>query len=193
MKGMKILSLVALLSCLCIFSGCAKQSPRVSHDEWLRLSSRTYNAPSKEVYAAIENIFDLADGEDVTITHRQDGLEAVRWTAPFPVHVWFHWHINIKEQDKDATKVFVTIDTTAHGFGVPAGKTPYQSFDVVNLFFKRLDYLLGESKTWVSCKQYEKLNPDSSTLEALCLLAKDEYPSTLSTSYKNISVKNNSK
>lgn len=140
-------------------------------------NQRFTNVSADKVLNAAEQIFKLADDRDFQFSHNNNSLKAVRWAAPFPIHIWYHWNIEAESQERD-TKVNVTISTSAFGFGVPGGMTPHDSPDVINLFYSRLGYLLGRNSVWHSCDEYESNNPQASTLEALCLLAEDVRPNS---------------
>jgi hypothetical protein len=166
----------SLLIASSLLISCATPQKKLSREEWLNLTTHKYDSVSKEdVFKAIEKIFVLADESDTTFTHSPDSIKAVRWTAPFPVHIWYHWDCFVN-QSENGVVVRVSISTTAHGFGVPGGMTPYNSEDVYKLFFSRLNYLLGESSKWYSCDEYKRENPKHTTLEALCMLSEDKQP-----------------
>lgn len=171
----KLLLLVCLTS---IFAGCATPQKQLAREEWLQIRNQRFaNIPADKVLNAAEQIFKLSDNNDFRFSYNNNSLTAVRWAAPFPVHVWYHWNIETEQQESD-TKVNVSISTTAFGFGVPDGMTPHDSPDVINLFYSRLGYLLGENGVWYSCEEYKSSNPQASTLEALCLLAEDSRPNS---------------
>ncbi len=176
-KQTRSANLLAILLAL-ILTGCAtQQTKQLTREEWLQTKSRSYKDRSPEqVFSAAETVFLLADAKDMSFAHTNNSMKAVRWTAPFPVHIWFHWDIGV-EPLGGGSSVNVQISTTAHGFGVPGGMTPYEySPDVISLFYSRLDYLLGKSATWDTCDGYKSKNPNAATLEALCLLADDLHP-----------------
>lgn len=165
-------------ACVFLLSGCAPPPKKLSRDEWLKIRNHRYeNTSPDEVLTAAEQIFKLADENDTQFSYNNYSLTAVRWAAPFPIHIWYHWKINTASSGAD-TDVNVSISTTSHSFAAPGGMTPHDFPDVIKLFYTRLDYLLNKSTTWHSCDDFKKLNPQSSSLEALCLLAKDRAPSS---------------
>ncbi|MBW1722535.1 MAG: hypothetical protein JRJ78_10760 [Deltaproteobacteria bacterium] len=160
-----------------LLAGCATTQRHLSREEWMQVRNRHYaNISPEQVLKAAEKLFILADNKDFKFSYNNNSLKAVRWASPFPVNIWYHWDI-VAVPSGNGTDVNVSISTTAAGFGVPGGMTPHDSPDVINLFYSRLDYLLGKSTVWLSCNDYKKKNPRSSTLEALCLLAEDSSPS----------------
>lgn len=169
----KIICIVVLAS---LFGGCATQQPQMSREEWQKIRNRKYDVSQERVLSAAENVFKMADPSDVRFTYSDNSLKAVRWAAPFPINIWYHWDIVTKKNDS-GTDVTVSITSTSAGLGVPGGMFPADSSDAIKLFYSRLDYLLGKSVEWKSCDDYELANPGATTLEALCLCADDLPPS----------------
>lgn len=161
-----------------LLAGCATIPRQMSREEALAVSTRTYTGVTTErVFEAATEVFKLSDNPtDINISYPDsETMLAVRWTAPFPVHIWYHWTIKAVPAHK-GTQVSTSIVTTAHGFAVPSGVTPYSSPAAQKLFYARLDYLLGKSTDWPTCEVYENQNPGSSSLESLCKLADDNVP-----------------
>lgn len=173
---MKKLIFLVICCGFIFFVSCGAPQKKLSRDQWLELSIRHYDSSDvNQVIAAVETLFNLADDSDVTFSHAPDSITAVRHSAPIPFHFWYHWNINILKAGS-GVNVTVSISMTTHALAVPSGMMAHQSSDVLNLFFSRLDYLLGISNTWISCQTYKNTHPDYTTLEALCLLADDKVP-----------------
>lgn len=162
------------LAALLFLQGCAS-GPRkeLSREEWIATTSRTYSGVTREqAIAAAERVLRLADGDDFQIVHNQDGFDAVRdWTA-FAVIVLVtgkdYWSIRVMEQPggvKMTVQSSVTADTTAptptttKGTWVAtsspsgAGGRPVDGPALYELFFSRVDFLVGLSPRWVACDE----------------------------------------
>jgi|SaaInlStandDraft_5_1057022.scaffolds.fasta_scaffold120536_2 hypothetical protein len=51
-------------------SGCVANKPKLTREQWLDLTSKTYtNKTKNEVLSAVEKIFNLADGDDFHVIH----------------------------------------------------------------------------------------------------------------------------
>lgn len=164
-----------------LISACASVPEQMSRSESLEKTSKTYQAiKPDELFESIGQIFRLSDQpSDIVISYPDaERLLAVRWAAPFPIHTWYHWNIKVVASGA-GSKVDVSIATTSHGFAVPAGMTPLNSPEVIKLFYARLDFLVGESRSdWPTCDDFRKLVRKRSSLDALCLLAEDRLPSS---------------
>lgn len=172
----KRIILLCALACVIAASGCAGYKS-YTREQWLEGTTRVYdNVTTDQVLLATEKIFVLADESDVTFAHRQNGIKISRFTAPFPAVVYFHWDIQCEPVD-NGVKVTV-IDLSASGQALLSyiEPNPLSGLSVIDLYFKRLEYLLGKSQQWYSCKDYEQAFPDHTSLEALCILADDERP-----------------
>ena len=176
-KGIHMKVVAACVGAL-LLAGCATVPPPMSREETLSVSTRTYAGVTPErVFEAASEVFKLADKPaDIKISYPDtESMVAVRWTAPFPVHVWYHWTIKATPTPQ-GTEVSTSIVTTAHGFAVPGGTMPYSSPSAQKLFYARLDYLLRKGGTWPTCKTFKQQNPGSTSLESLCTLADDNVP-----------------
>lgn len=172
----KIFRLYVSLFLIFIFFGCAAPQKYISRAEWLELTTREYKSVSPEqVFSAVEKLFRLADKRDTEFTYSPNTITALRFTAPFPVLIWYHWSVSAVTTEV-GTKVNISITTSSEGFATLTRRKPYQSIDVIHLFYSRLDYLLGKSDKWVTCKEYPINHPEHTTLEALCALADDLSP-----------------
>lgn len=150
-------------------TGCA--GPRqLSRAEQLATNSHIYEGVTKDQIAnATERLFRLADGDDFQITHSPNGVAATRmWLAYVVVAAVTGvdtWLVQI-EPEGQGWKVFMQVGTqassstvmpTSNG-GFSAGQTPTIASGVpgtaiYDLFWSRLDYLLGKRAAWMTCKE----------------------------------------
>ncbi|ANN71554.1 hypothetical protein [Bordetella bronchialis] len=163
-------SAVAGLVLLAI-TGCAAQK-QLTRDEYLQATQRTYQGKSAEdVYHAAEKLFRLADGDDFTFAYTDNSMTASRrWsiylvlTAAFGTDTWL---IQTKELP-DGVKVSAQVSTmagsvlpmattggdfTATGSPTLAGGVPGTA--IYDVFWARMNYLLGLSQRWMTCEEAE--------------------------------------
>lgn len=149
--------------------GCAVETPTLTREEWLAVTSRTYVDVTKdEALAATETLFDLADGDDFQISHAQDGLYASRnWVVYLIIGGATgtdYWKVDAVEVP-EGVKVSVQVNTQTQAI-VPMATTggdwtatttglagsPVNGTAIYDVFWGRMDYLLGESEEWMDCE-----------------------------------------
>ncbi len=180
-------------------TGCSTV-PRLTREEFFGLTTRTYSGVTPEVaIAAGQRLFLLADTDDITFTHIANGFVADRSVTMFMLiaHVSGHYRWNFLADPLDQG-VRVTVLATPNlsggsamvlpvsGGGTVAVPThygagsnpPFQWKELYDLFWARLDYLLGRGVHWPTCKAWEEKYEVSSMgrLEALCFNADDKTP-----------------
>ena len=176
---------------LVFIGGCARM-PELTRDEWLAVTTRTYEgATQDEAFAAVEQVFRLADPEDYRIQHTPDGLIAHRqWLVYFVIGAAVGTDIWTVTAKQDTTGVRVsahvttaantltavaapttTGGTTASPVTIPGNAIPVQSTAIYDLFWARVGYLMGQRDTWMSCKTADKRSDEGITFghtEPLC-------------------------
>ncbi len=174
------MNIILLIMAFSLFglSGCApnQQQPIPHEPPGVKTNLRDYPGITPEqVLAASEKIFQLADGGNMNIKRGSLSIEAKR---PFNSLVfksfWERWKVEARPQE-GSTYVIVMAELDQEGSKVsPRGVGAY------NLFFARLDYLLGASRHWMTCKQYEARLVTDPTWghdnRFLCNHAKDTVP-----------------
>ena len=155
---------------LVLLAGCAAP-PQLSREEALKITSRTYdNTPKEKVIAAAERLLRLADGSDFVIQHVDEGFSASR---PWGVYMVLaavrgtdYWQFKAV-QEGGATRASVLISTQAQGQGVsmapstgswgtsmqPLQGSAVNGTAIYDVFWSRMDYLLGMRSDWMSCDQ----------------------------------------
>ena len=159
---------IIIFSCLVIFSACVS-TPTLSREEWLSMTNRTYEGVTKEqAISAAERLLRLADGNDFMIAHNDDGFIATRnWTVYLVLSGAAgtdSWFIRAVENANGGTRITVNVSTQAAGMGAvvtgPNSAAPVTTPAVVgavngtaiyDVFWARMDYLLGRRKIWMTC------------------------------------------
>ena len=174
--------ITVLILLLFLITSCAPQNKILTREEALRerseqiaATTRTYyNIKSDEVLIAADRLFRLADGSDFDIVHTENSVIANRkWLVYLVFAAAFgtdHW-IVLAEQDGANVKVAVRVNTTNTPIAPMATTGGSQTWTAVTLpgvessikgralyeiFFQRLDYLLGKSIEWWDCPKAEQ-------------------------------------
>ena len=147
-----------------IFCGCASNARVMSQSELKTTAARTIpGVTKKQVIAATHELWRLADGSDFTIADTEYGVGARRfWQVYVVLATWAgvdFWRVKATE-DNGATTVSMEISTKAapmiFSLGEP-GQTElgdqYGGNAIYNLYFSRLEFLLGKRETWTDCTQ----------------------------------------
>lgn len=159
--------LIALAIAL-VLAGCAAP-PQLTREQWLSMTNRTYTGVSKEqALAAAERLFVLADGDDFKFTHSDDGLVATRAWSIFMLLAATvgtdTWQVKARPTT-DGVQVSASVYTHDQAVGMlmaPGGAVPLTSAQVgypvqgtaiYDVFWARMDYLLGRRADWMDCNK----------------------------------------
>lgn len=164
---------ITVICVLLILSGCAAGPRQMTREEWLSTTTRVYPAVNREqALAAAEKLFRLADGDDFKFSYNQEDLLAERRWIVFAVIAMAdgtdYW--TIKAQPiPDGTKMTAQVNVMSQGTGptkVPGAgwiATPGSAQGRVvdgtalyDVFWSRMDYLLGKRKDWMTCAESNK-------------------------------------
>ncbi|MGY6273487.1 hypothetical protein ACXIUT_27785 [Achromobacter denitrificans] len=193
--------LVAVLSATALLAGCATKQPQMSRDEYLKTTQRTYEGKSADdVLNAAEKLFRLADGDDFTFFHDDNSMGATRrWSVYLVLAATMGtdtWTVRVKDLP-GAIRVSAALNTSAGsilpmpttGGDMSAGTTPGMGGNVpgtaiYDVFWARMDYLLGKSDQWMTCEESNRRVSTGAVWgsnEALCngFNVKDDLPSEL--------------
>jgi hypothetical protein len=144
-------------------------------NEQIATTTRIYSGVTKnDVLVAADKLFRLADGNDFDIFHAENSVTANRrWSVYLVLAAAFgtdRWIVLADEID-NKIKVTVRVNTenapvipiaTTGGSNVwtattlPGIENSIQGKALYEIFFRRLDYLLGKSKEWWDCELAEK-------------------------------------
>lgn len=165
-------NLVMLVLLFCFGSGCAKQ-PQMSREEWISVTTHEYKGVSvNDSLIATEKLLRLADGDDFKVVHMEKGLYATR---PWLVYLVFaaamgtdYWKVTATEIDggvkmtmyANVSASAVTPMPTTGGdltaSSMPMAGSPVMGPALYDLFWSRLDYLLGKGEQWTTCEDIYK-------------------------------------
>lgn len=162
--------ILTMFAALTILSGCATTTqPQLTRQQWIDMTSRTYtDRTPDQVLNAAEELFRLADGNDFIISHSEDGLYAQRPWSVYIVLAYVEgtdtWVLQTKQDGSD-TRVSVHLsNSVASTTALPTGGggvAPYtgaatgssvQGTAIYDVFWARMDYLLGYSTNWMDCE-----------------------------------------
>lgn len=171
---------------LTMMFGCATRKT-MTREEYLSTTQRTYaNKTQTDVLNAAERVFILSDGDDYQFHHTDNTLSASRrWL----VYLVFgaamgtdYWTVQSTDV-KGGTKASVLLSTSAGSvLGTAFNNTPGVVTSpamgdfatgpaVYDLFWNRMDFILGKSDKWMTCEDLGQLIEKKITwgnAEALC-------------------------
>lgn len=174
-----------------VLSGCAAQHLPMTREEYLATTTRFYPGKTKEdIFKAAEKLFTLSDGKDYSFTHTEASLEAARkWSIYLVLTASFgqdNWRVTAKDTEQ-GVKASVQASTqfqalqpmmVANGMNSdayvttgPLAGSPVKGNALYNLFWARMNYLLGERSDWMTCEQSDrnvKEGKEWGSNEALC-------------------------
>jgi hypothetical protein len=147
--------------------GCAA-APEYTREEWLAGTERSYEGvTAKQVLGAAEQVFRLADPDDVTFEYGPDFLIARRdwWHAttfpPLVSIVTETWEVTARDTERGGTRASVRF-TSEHNIAPPRQRLSRP--EAYALLWDRIDYLLGRRSDWPVCRDV----PHPATYDGLC-------------------------
>lgn len=194
MRGLIIATILVVLA------GCATK-PQMTREEYLQTTQREYQGKTADdVLKAAEELFVLADGDDFTFHHADDSMSATR---PWLVYLVLaasmgtdNWLVQTKEVPggvKASAKVSTSMGSVAPmattggdwtATGMPGmGGNIVAGTAIYDVFWARMDYLLGRTDKWMTCAEADARVKAGTTWgqnEALCngFNVKDAAPET---------------
>lgn len=192
---------IAIFVLSSILAGCAAQRPQMTRDEYLQMTQRTYEGKTPDdVFRAAERLFRLADGDDFQFFHDANSITASR---PWLVYIVLAattgsdtWRVTAVPTEA-GVKVAASLNTTMGSIlpvpttggdmsvsGMPAGGGNVAGTAIYDVFWARMDYLLGASAAWMTCEEADnrvKAGITWGSNEALCnsFNVKDDIPEEL--------------
>lgn len=159
----------AMILSIIFLSACAQK--QMSREEWLAVTQRTYSNVKKEhLIAKAEEVLTLADGDDFILAHNQDGFTASRnWLLYIVIAASSgtdFWTFEVKPGSGDTINARVSVSynagnivatgTSGGAITTPGSGSAVQGNAVYNIFWSRLDYLLGKTDQWMDCRLVSK-------------------------------------
>jgi hypothetical protein len=134
-----------------LFSGCSNSKENLDY------STKEYKGISKDaILNAAKRVIKLSD-EEFTISSKRNAISAIR---AIPKNKGFTVDINIKELELNAT---MEDETTVLKLLIKQKDDIFSDNQKIlkgavhNLFWDRVDYILGLKKSWYSCTEYRML------------------------------------
>ncbi|SCZ49047.1 hypothetical protein [Thiohalomonas denitrificans] len=167
-------------------SGCAVQQERVTRDEFLKFSTKEYfGFNQQQIISASEELFNLSDGNDYEFSYTKNGITAGRFYNVYMVLAVDQgniiWNIETFPTD-DGVIVEVIVENHKGGFLSPTTTFAYNDPANYELYFKRLDYMLGISDTWLTCELaksvFEEREDVWGVLDPWCYVTNDAVPAS---------------
>lgn len=205
-----LINITILLSLLSLFS-CAT-SRQLTREEWETVAQKKYNNIEKsKLIAAAESVMKLADNDDFKFSYTQNGILGSRkWLVYMVLAASMgvdNWLFEVTEKNGDTVASLQLSrqagDMTGYSVGNSSGvvTTPNMGYPAMetasyDLFWRRLDYMLGLTTTWTSCKDEEeniKKKLAWGNISYLCdsMTIANNYPVDLSDDEMNRIFKNN--
>lgn len=199
----KLIFLLALALVVAVGAGCAATKPltpeeiAAERDRQMKMITRVYvDKKPEEVLLAADRVFRLAD-DDYEVSHSPTALQAQRnWTIflvisastgidtwiveAYPAEVGTKVIARHSGQASAVTAFASPVVGGGNGMAVGAITSPaLQNMTIepaiYELFFARLDYLLGKRADWLTCKEAKKLAVEG-YLDPFCTVANDRTP-----------------
>ncbi len=162
-------TVAALLMCAAALAGCTTARPSMSDAELERVLTRDYPGRSaQDVLAAATRLWRLADGDDFRITPGDGSVAAERqWvfhSQMVRITGTDNWTLTATESG-GVTKARMSLvtqkrTTTVSSFGMtPTTQTgaliggPVKGTAIHDIFWARMDHLLGERVDWMTCAE----------------------------------------
>jgi hypothetical protein len=155
MKTILAILLVATLS------GCAAPK-QYTQEEWEKYSTRFYKDKTPdEIIKAATKLFLLSDPDDYEFITFENSLEAIRRKFFLMSVTHDKWILKTypKENGTKAILGYIWNDGSSPGLMKDVG--------TYDLFWKRMDYLLGLSKEWITCDKHSKDYSGKKTIDPI--------------------------
>ena len=144
-----------------ILTGCSATSSGLTGDELYELTHRTYEGVSThQVLDAVHRLLRLADGDDFTVyrSPSSNTLKASRnWMKYKGIYIEEgndYWSVDVIENN-GVVSVAAKVETEKWGMGLIGTYTssPIETTALYDVFWARLDYLLGKRDEWMDCDE----------------------------------------
>jgi len=196
---MKLLVSVLIIT---LFVSCASNR-QLTREEFLAVGQKTFKDVDKEkLIKAAQEVLTLCDGTDFQFSHTPNGfVGSRRWLIYMVLAAAMgtdFWYFNIEEKQNEL-KASLYVSTSSGNIGGYYGgngastiTTPNQGFPIqgtaiYDIFWNRLDYMLGRTNQWMSCDdELDKIRKGETwgNLENFCggVTVNDDPPTNLTES-----------
>lgn len=153
-----------MLLIVCLLTACAS-NPKLSNDEYKALTNREYvGVTKKQVFKAAEELLRLSDGDDFKIVKLPGSLKATRRWDEFYGILWDYgyddWSVETQSlNDKITVSVriirhfqFSSNSPDRENFTVDPPTKRINGTAIYDLFWARMNYLLGKRLEWMTCE-----------------------------------------
>ena len=158
LEQIKAVKIFTLALCSLLLTACASKRVDVSQEGW---KVRTYEGYTKEqVVSAAREVIRLADSQETKFENTLDGFNAERTQLAYYVvqssQDYYKYQFIAREAEGkvhsrvDIEEVLMRANVLTLGMPVFDVGKPQSSY-IYDLFYSRIDYLLGKSKSWYSC------------------------------------------
>lgn len=143
-----------------LLTGCATKRPDVTKEDW---KVRDFNGKSKgDVVEAAREVIRLSDPSDVKFENTEEGFNASRVSTGYYVvktNIDGYSFKFIAQEKNGLTRTRIEIEETeikqsVLTLGLPTGEVGKPNYPYIyELFYARLEYLLGIKDGWVKCDE----------------------------------------
>lgn len=185
---MKKLGFLALVMVMALGVGCAQKKPltpeeiAAERERQIAATTRIYEGKTpEEVLLAAATVFRLAD-DDYTVSHSQNSIQAKRgWYHFFTLALSSGTDDWIVTATEEANGTKVVTQCVHEMIQMRVGPQTVTNEGLYNLFYQRLEYLMGINQEWLTCKEAKKKYPNGFTevkyfFDPLCTVATDRTP-----------------
>lgn len=176
-------NLIAILLAAAL-SGCIPPQRQMSREQYLQTTQKHYSGVDAEkVLQLAEQMFTLSDGNDYSFSYTDSGLRASRFYNVYLVFGIsqgnFVWDVDTVREN-GGVLVKIQVEDRSGGLGNPTMSRFYNTPATYDLFWRRLDYLLGKSDHWPTCSEASALYQNNETLwgdiSPWCYVTADKRP-----------------
>jgi hypothetical protein len=172
--------LIASIAVALTLTGCVTQpkAPQ-NYSDYKAMTDRVYvNKTPEQVFKATETLMRLADKDtnDLTFTYDDNEIKVQRFYTIYFVIGFengkYNFTVRTTPQGND-TRTTLSVDRFIGAF-LNADKNVVTTPAYYQLFYSRLDYLLGVSKEWITCDQAKTRFGEAP--RGLCFMSDDLTP-----------------
>lgn len=159
-----VLRWVGVVLAAIALTGCQTRPP-MSRADYLGMTTRVLPGITvDQAYAVLEGVFQASRPGDFEFQHSDAGMQASTRHGIFagPPHVWsltvqpVAGGVRVQASVSGSAPAGLLPVATTGGMGLAAGTAsgvPVAGTSIYDLFFARVDYMMGKRADWVTCRQ----------------------------------------